>query len=154
MRTAGERRLRTELAFVWAYVKANMKIALEYRFAFWANVLSMFLNDVMWVVFWAVFFTNFPQVRGYDLRDVLTIWAVAALGFGIAVGIFGNCTRYAALVARGELDFYLLLPRPVLLHVLVSRMSMSAWGDAVFGVALYVAIVRPGPLELAAFLLV
>jgi ABC-2 type transport system permease protein len=146
--------LKTELAFVWGYVQANMRIALEYRFAFWANVLGMFLNDLMWVVFWAVFFTNFPQVRGYDLRDVLTVWAIAALGFGVAVGVFGNCTRYASMVARGELDFYLLLPRPVLLHVLISRMSISAWGDAAFGLLLYVAVVRPGPLELAAFLLV
>src|SRR6185436_4274114 len=71
-----------------------------------------------------------------------------------AVGIFGNCHRYAALVADGSLDFYLLLPRPVLLHVLVSRMSISAWGDALFGLVLYAAFVRPSPLELAAFVLV
>src|SRR4051812_39922619 len=114
----------------------------------------MFLNDLMWVGFWAIFFTRFPAVRGYDLRDVMTVWAVAALGFGVAAGIFGNCHRYAALVADGSLDFYLLLPRPVLLHVLVSRMSISAWGDAAFGLLLYVAVVRPGPLELGAFLLV
>jgi ABC-2 type transport system permease protein len=144
----------TELRFVWAYVRANMKVALEYRFAFWANVLAMFLNDLMWVAFWTVFFTRFPPIRGYDLRDVMTIWAVAAFGFGVAVGIFGNCHRYAALVAEGRLDFYLLLPRPVLLHVLVSRMSIDAWGDALFGLILYVAVVQPSPVELGAFVVV
>jgi ABC-2 type transport system permease protein len=144
----------TELRFVWAYVRANLKVALEYRFAFWGNVLAMFLNDLMWVAFWAVFFTRFPPIRGYDLRDVMTIWAVAALGFGGAVGIFGNCHRYAAQIADGSLDFYLLLPRPVLLHVLVSRMSVTAWGDALFGLLLYAAVVQPSPLELGAFVLV
>jgi ABC-2 type transport system permease protein len=144
----------TEVRFVMAYVRANLKVALEYRFAFWGNVLAMFLNDLMWVLFWAVFFTRFPALRGYDLRDVMTIWAVAALGFGVAVGIFGNCTRYAALIAEGRLDFYLLLPRPVLLHVLVSQMSISAWGDTLFGLLLYAAVVRPTPLELGAFVLV
>src|SRR5215213_9613378 len=144
----------TELRFLGAYLRANLKVALEYRFAFWGNVLAMFLNDLMWVAFWAIFFTRFPPVRGYDLRDVMTIWALAALGFGVALGIFGNCNRYAALVADGSLDFYLLLPRPVLLHVLVSRMSISAWGDALFGLILYVVVVRPGPVELGAFLLV
>src|SRR5688572_14568143 len=114
----------------------------------------MALNDLMWVVFWAIFFTRFPEVRGYDLRDVLTVWAVAALGFGVATGIFGNCTRYAPLVAEGRLDFYLLLPRPPLFHLLISHMSISAWGDALFGLALYVAVVRPGPGELVAFLVV
>jgi ABC-2 type transport system permease protein len=148
------RRLRTELLFVGAYVRANLRAAMEYRFTFWANVLSMFLNDLMWIVFWALFFTHFPAVRGYDLRDVLTIWAVAALGFGVAVGIFGNCNKYATLVAEGRLDYYLLLPRPVLLHVLVSHMSITSWGDAAFGLILYCAIVQPGPLELLAYLAV
>ena len=143
-----------ELSFLAAYFRANVKVALEYRVAFWGNVLAMALNDLMWVTFWAVFFTTFPEVRGYDLRDVLTVWAVAALGFGVATGIFGNCTRYAPLVAEGRLDFYLLLPRPPLFHLLISHMSISAWGDAIFGLVLYVAVVRPGPGELVAFLAV
>jgi len=148
------RRLRSELGFLAAYFRANLKVALEYRVAFWSNVLAMFLNDVMWVAFWAIFFTRFPQVRGYDLRDVLTIWAVAGLGFGIATGVFGNCSRYAPIVAEGRLDFYLLLPRPPLFHLLVSHMSVSAWGDVLFGLAVYVAVARPSPGELVGFLVV
>src|SRR5437016_12658343 len=100
-------RLNVELRFVLAYVRANFKATLEYRFAFWASVFSMALNDLMWIVFWSIFFTRFPAVRGYELRDVLTIWAIAALGYGVALGIFGNAWYYAALVAEGRLDFYL-----------------------------------------------
>ena len=148
------RAIRTEADFVWAYVRANFKAALEYRFAFWASVFSMVLNDLMWIAFWSIFFTRFPAVRGYDLRDVLTIWAVAAMGYGLALGVFGNCWRYATLVAEGRLDFYLLLPRPALLHVLVSYMQPSAWGDALFGLALYAAVVRPSAAELGGFLVV
>ncbi len=148
------RRLKLELRFVRAYVGANLRAALEYRFAFWASVLSMVLNDGMWIAFWTIFYARFPAVRGYELRDVLTIWAIAALGFGLSLGVFGNCWFYAQIVAEGRLDFYLLLPRPVLLHVLVSRMSPSAWGDAAFGLALYLAVARPTPAELGAFLVV
>ena len=148
------KRVSTELGFLAAYVRANLKVALEYRVAFWGNVLSMFLNDLMWLGFWAIFFTRFPEVRGYDLRDVLTIWAVAGLGFGVATGVFGNCYRYAPMVAEGRLDFYLLLPRPPLFHLLVSYMSVSAWGDVLFGLAVYVAVARPSPSELLAFVVV
>lgn len=147
------RRALVEARFLAAYVRANLKVAMEYRVAFWANVLSMLLNDLMWIAFWAIFFTRFPAVRGYDLRDVLTIWAVAGLGFGLATGIFGNCHRFAPIVAEGRLDFYLLLPRPPLFHLLVSNMSMSAWGDVIFGLAVYLTVARPSPLELGAFLL-
>jgi ABC-2 type transport system permease protein len=146
--------LRRELAFVLAYVRANLKVALEYRVAFWGNVIAMFLNDAMWVIFWTVFFTRFPALRGYDLRDVLTIWAVAALGYGIALGIFGNAIRFAPIVAEGRLDFYLALPRPPLLHLLISYMQVSAWGDLLFGVAIYLVVARPGPSELLWFVLV
>jgi ABC-2 type transport system permease protein len=49
-------------------------------------------------------------------------------------------TRLATLIAQGQLDYYLLLPRNVLLHALVSRMSISGWGDIAFGlVALGIA---------------
>jgi len=147
-------RLRVEAEFLWAYFRANLKIALEYRVAFWANVVAMLLNDLMWVTFWIFFFTRFPVVQGYDVRDILTIWAVAAFGFGIGVAIFGNCHRFAPIIAEGRLDYYLTLPRPVLLHLLVSQMSVSAWGDALFGLGLYLIVVQPSPPALAGFIAV
>ncbi|TAK21182.1 MAG: hypothetical protein EPO26_14690 [Chloroflexota bacterium] len=148
------RQVRIELSFVAAYVRANLRAALEYRVAFWGNVIAMFINDAMWVTFWIFFFDRFPAVAGYDVRDILTIWAVAAFGFGIAVGIFGNCMRFAPIVAEGRLDFYLTLPRPPLLHLLVSYMSPSAWGDAIFGIGLYALIAQPSFVELLGFLAV
>jgi ABC-2 type transport system permease protein len=45
-----------------------------------------------------------------------------------------------------------VLPKPVLLHVLVSRMSVSAWGDTLFGLGCYLALARPAPGEVALFL--
>jgi ABC-2 type transport system permease protein len=51
--------------------------------------------------------------------------------------VVGNCYSIANLVATGQLDTYLAQPKPVLLHVLVSRMSVSAIGDVLFGLILY-----------------
>jgi ABC-2 type transport system permease protein len=39
----------------------------------------------------------------------------------------------ADLIAQGRLDYYLALPRDVLLHTLASRSILSAWGDLTFG---------------------
>src|SRR5688572_2645303 len=125
------------LAFVGTYVKLNLQAALEYRASFWAQVFAMALNDAMWVTFWALFFSRFPVVRGYEFRDVVMLWSFGAFAFGIGTALFGGAWRYAALVAQGGLDFYLVLPKPVLLHVMVSRMSVSAWGDVLFGLACY-----------------
>ena len=140
------------LTFAATYVKLNLQAALEYRVSFWAQIFAMTLNDAMWVAFWALFFGRFPVVRGYEFRDVVMLWSFGAFSYGLATGIFGGSWRFAGQVTRGELDFFLVLPKPVLLHVLVSRMSVSAWGDAIFGLACYLGLARPAPGELALFL--
>jgi ABC-2 type transport system permease protein len=147
---AGARLVR----FVVAYVKANFEIALEYRAAFWAQVFGMLLNDAMWLAFWGLFFHRFQTVRGYEFRDVVMVWAVAALAFGLTTGLSGNAWRFATQIAQGGLDFYLVLPKPVLLHLAISAMDVSAWGDVLFGLSQFLLFVQPSPGRLALFMLV
>src|SRR6266487_6829265 len=73
-------RVRNYLGLVVAYTRLNLNSQLEYRGAFLSQVVAMFLNDSVWVVFWVLFFTRFPVLRGWDVNDVLTVWAIAASG--------------------------------------------------------------------------
>ena len=143
---------RGVLGFLGTYVKLNLQAALEYRVSFWAQVVAMAVNDAMWVTFWALFFSRFPVVRGYEFRDVVMLWSFGAVAFGLGTALFGGAWRYAAQVARGELDFFLVLPKPVLVHAMVSRMSVSAWGDVLFGLVCYFGLARPSWTETAVFL--
>jgi ABC-2 type transport system permease protein len=92
-------------------------------------------------------------VRNYRFEDVVTVWAVAGLAFGLGTGIFNGGWRFASQVAQGGLDFYLVLPKPVLLHVMVSSMSVSSWGDVAFGIGTYLVLVQPTPANFALYLL-
>jgi ABC-2 type transport system permease protein len=139
------------LGLVWAYVRLNFAAQLEYRGAFASQVVAMFVNDVVWVVFWGLFFTRFPVLRGWDVHDVITVWAVAAAGFGIAHAIYGNAIMLATLIAQGQIDVWMLYPRALLPHMLLGRMSATALGDALFGFAVYVAFVRPDWQHFALF---
>jgi ABC-2 type transport system permease protein len=141
------------LRFALFYLRANFQIALEYRVSFWAQIFAMVVNDAMWIFFWGLFFQRFPTVQGYGFPDVVMLWSVTALAFGLTAGLCGNAWRFGAQVAQGELDFYLVLPKPVLLHVMVSGMTVSAWGDVLFAVGMFCALVRPDPGHLALFLL-
>lgn len=38
-------------AFVGAYMKANLAMALEYRASLFSQILGMFINDILWVAF-------------------------------------------------------------------------------------------------------
>jgi ABC-2 type transport system permease protein len=105
----------------------------------------MALNNVIFLFFWWVLFTRLPTIRGWTMPMVATIFGLVALAFGLANAIFGNCLRIASIVVTGDLDYYLALPADPLLHVIVSRTHMSAWGDAISGLGIYCVLV-PGSL--------
>lgn len=133
-------------ALVLAYARFNLAAAMEYRASFIVQCLGMALNDAFLIFFWWVYFDRFDSLGGWALHDLLILWGVVATSFGIGVTVFGNCTRLATLIAQGHLDYFLPLPKNLLLHVLVSRMSLSGWGDFGFGVAaLLVAAAASGP---------
>ncbi|MBX3085815.1 MAG: ABC-2 family transporter protein [Anaerolineae bacterium] len=135
-----------------AYVRLNLAAQLEYRGAFLSQVIAMFINDGIWVIFWVVFFDRFPVLRGWTREDVITVWAITAAGFGLAFAMFGNSLWLATFITQGQLDTWLLYPRPVLPHLLVSKMLASAWGDALFGFFTYILFVHPSIVQLFMFI--
>ena len=142
--------LKNYLGLMAAYVRINLNAQLEYRGAFISEAVAMFVNDGSWVLFWVMFFHRFPALKGWNLQDVMTIWAVAAGSFGIAHALMGNGWHLPTIIVNGQLDLWMLYPRAVLPHLLLGRTMSTAWGDAAFGYAVYIALVRP---DLAHFLM-
>ena len=145
-------RLRSELVFLIAQWKANFASAMEYRAAFISQIVGMFINDVVFVAFWVIFFDRFRQIRGWGVSDMLLLMSIVALGYGLAFTFFGNTLALSRIIAQGQLDYYLALPRGVLLHVLASRMSNSALGDISFGAACFALAGRFGLPEIGLWL--
>ncbi|OXM15734.1 ABC transporter permease [Paenibacillus herberti] len=128
------------LPFLFTCWKLNLAGAMEFRLSFLMTAGMMFLNNIIWLLFWGIFFSRFPSVGGWELADIMLLWAVSAGGFGWANMLFGNFSRIAYLTAHGELDVYMTQPKPVLLNILASRMSLTAIGDFLFGLAIYVYV--------------
>jgi ABC-2 type transport system permease protein len=135
------------------YVRHNLMAAMEYRAAFLLQVFGMALNNVIFLFFWWVLFTRLPAIQGWTMPMVATIFGLVALGFGLANAIFGNCMRVASIVVTGDLDYYLALPADPLLHLIVSRTHISAWGDAISGLGIYLFLVPDSVSRLPLFLL-
>ena len=130
------------LRFVLAYLRLNLSAAVEYRAAFVTQALGMMLNDLVFIIFWGLYFARFPNVGGWSIQDVALLWAVASTSIGLSAALLGNCTRIATIIVQGQLDYYLGLPKDTLLHVLVSRSGMAGWGDVCFGLLAYVVFGR------------
>lgn len=127
-------RIKAELRFLRALTAVNLSSAMEYRASFITQIVFMFINNGIYFIFWLVFFDRFGEVRGYQVKDVYLLFGMVAFSYGIGYMFAGNTgANLAYLIAQGRLDYYLALPRHLLLHVIFSRMTVSTIGDVTFG---------------------
>lgn len=153
MSTAAERRRLRGIRLIWRYLSANLQREMGFRSSFLLNVGIIFVNEVIWLSFWSLFFTRFPNVQGWTRNDVLLLWAVTTTAFGLVYVVFGNVDRLPDLITNGQLDHYLMVPKPPLLHVLVSRTSVTAIGDVLFGISAFLLFGNPTLIRTGLFLL-
>jgi ABC-2 type transport system permease protein len=126
-----------ELKFLLAIWKTNLLSAMEYRAAFLTQAIGMMLNDFMYFIIWIIFFDRFKEVRGWGVHDMFLTYGVLASSFGLVSLFFGNAFNLSDIISKGRLDYYLSMPRPVLLHAVASRMIASGMGDFTYGFVSY-----------------
>jgi ABC-2 type transport system permease protein len=146
------KRWRSEISFILHLIKLNLASLMEYRATFLTQAIGMFLNNGIYFVFWLLFFDRFQELRGYQIQQIYLLFAIVALGWGLAFTFAGNASRVAELVAQGRLDFYLTLPRPVLPHLVFSYTNPFAMGDLTFGVIAFLFVGRYDALSILLWL--
>jgi ABC-2 type transport system permease protein len=121
------------------YTRFNLAANMEYRVSFITQVLGMALNNAAFLVFWLILYGTVSAIKGYGFSDVMFLWALMSVGYGMAAVFMGNAPFLSRTIYNGELDVYLLQPKPILLNFLASRMRVSGWGDISYGIILYAA---------------
>lgn len=139
------------IGFIATYWRANLAAHAEYRFSFVMQAASIVVSNSTWVAFWALFFQRFPEVRGWTFRDMVAMWSVAAGGVGLTNVLGAGVMLLPRLIEQGGLDLYLTHPKPVLLHVLVSRMNPFAVGDVLWAGGAFLLLYPWRPADLAVF---
>ena len=137
-------------------LRATMRGALAEAWAnrrgFWTQVLVMVVNDLVWVVFWVLFFHKVGTLRGWDSHRILLLLAVLTTSAGFVLGVFSNARRIGRLAADGDLDAVLALPVPPLAYLLVRRIETTNLGDLAFGIVLFSVAGHPTPERVAIYL--
>jgi ABC-2 type transport system permease protein len=126
-----------ELKFLLAVWKTNLLSVMEYRIPFLTQVIGMMLNDFFYFIIWIIFFQQFNEVNGWGLNDMYVTYGILASAVGLAELLFGNAFNLSEIINSGRLDYYLSLPRPVLLHTISSRMMIVGLGDLCYGYLSY-----------------
>lgn len=132
--------MRTAMAEAWSN-----------RAAFWTQVTAILLNDIVWIIFWLLFFRRVGAMRGWDRDSVLVLLAALATAAGISFGILANARRIGWFAADGDLDAALSLPVSTLAYLLVRRVEPVHLGDIGFGVVLFAVMGEPTPARVLTF---
>lgn len=122
------------------------------RAALVSQMSIMVLNDIVWVVFWVLFFRRVGSVRGWDSDRIVLLLSVLTTAGGIALGVLANARRVGNLAVDGDLDSVLALPVPPLAHLLLRRIEAVNVGDLLFGLVLFFSLGRPTVARTAVFL--
>lgn len=139
------RRRRRSARVLLSVMRAGVSEAWSNRRSFWFQVSVMILNDLVWVMFWVLFFRKVGEVRGWRTDEVLLLFSILATVAGISMGLLANARKLGQLVADGELDAVLTLPVDPLAYLLVRRSDTALLGDLLFGPALFVLAANPTP---------
>jgi ABC-2 type transport system permease protein len=108
-----------------------------------AQMAVMAINDLVWVIFWVLFFHRVGSLHGWNAHKILLLLAVLTTGAGAALGLLANARRVGTLAVEGGLDAVLTLPVPPLAYVLVRRVEPVHLGDMVFGIVLFAVAGTP-----------
>lgn len=133
--------VKQHLRLLGRYFSFNLQSAMEYRVNFLIQSFGMVLNNMAFIFFWWVIFHQLNnQVGGYSFQQMMSVWAIGSAGFGVSQILFGNSMRLTRLIVDGQLDTYMLQPKNILWNILISRTSIPAWGDLLFGMILFFVV--------------
>jgi len=115
------KKIRGAIRLALAYFRFNLSAGMAYRGAFLVQVFGMALNNSAFIVFWVILYERIGgSIAGYRLTDVMFLWSLVAAGFGIGVVLFGNAHYVSRIIYQGDLDVYLLQPKPLRAHAKIT----------------------------------
>ena len=130
------------LYLTYKFVVVGIKSAWEYKISFFVTIFSMFVNDILLIGIWIIFFAKFKTVNGWTFENTQILFANLLLGFSIAITFFSGVMKMAERISKGKIDTYLTQPKSVLFRMLTDDFQLSVFGDLLLGfvILFYVSI--------------
>jgi len=122
-------------------ILCNLKSAFEYRKSFVIQTVFMMVNNCFFLIFWSVVFDiNGKNINGIEMKDILYLWSIPTISYGIAHFFFGGINELSNKIITGGLDQYLTQPKSIFFGVITSKNDFSAFGDLAYGILLAIIV--------------
>ena len=87
---------------------------------------------------WWIFFRQFDNIAGWQLKDMAASMAILSGAFGIASVCFGGVKNLGRIILNGDLDPFMTQPKNLLLHLACSKSLSKGWGHLMTAVILLI----------------
>lgn len=124
--------VKNNIKLIFSYFALNLKKEWQYKQSFFMQILMMILNDLFFIIQWAIIFNIVDNIGGYGFSEVMMLWGIAAGGYGVSHAFFGGAWNIKDMIYDGKLDVFLSQPKNVLINVCCSSTSISAIGDILY----------------------
>ena len=132
---------------------AAIRASFSDRANFAIQVSGMFINNVVFLGLWWLFFAGFRTVGGWGLPDLALLMGLTMTVVGLCGVFLGGYRDMAAAILRGEMETLLTQPRGILGRMLARESMATAWGDVIGGILVLALGARLAPAQVAPVLL-
>ena len=134
-------------------IKKNFKNEKELKSSFIISVVGMAINNIAFIVLWYYFGKTVGEINGWQPMDIFGLYGISNTSYGIVSSIFSGMFDIPIYISNGNFDKFLLTPKNILLKVSTSKLSVSSFGDLLFGVVCFIIFVIWSKLTLIQILL-
>jgi len=130
-----------QIPYIKAVLRANTAEAMSAGIASYIPAIFMFLQNILFLMIWVLFFKYAESLNGWTLREMMVLIAVVCTAFGLTSFLCGGGYILNQIIDSGELDKYLCRPGSVLISAVFSNARVQGTGDMLTGFAImcYVA---------------
>jgi ABC-type uncharacterized transport system permease subunit len=107
------------------------KEQLEYRRNFFFGIITMVINDAVFLVVFAIFLSYFTGT-GLTFGTFLLIHSLGAFYYAIINGVFANLGGLSEIIEEGKMDYYLSFPAAPLSFLATKSIKVHNLGDILF----------------------
>ncbi len=117
------------------YLKLNLESWMEYRLDFIIGLTSMFLSDMVSLVFFWVIFQNIPEINGWSFSQLIFLVGFLNTVIGFWHTFFWGISsrRVDRYIRDGDLDRVLVMPVNTFVDLIINNFDVDGIGDIAAG---------------------
>jgi ABC-2 type transport system permease protein len=120
----------------WRSLVAQIRAITEYPADFWVMASAGVMWNVLQFAFLTVLFAAVPDVAGWRYHEMLMLSGLLTVAAGSTALLCDGVWSTGTYVLKGEIDYRITRPAPVVVQVATSHIGMQGFGEVGFGLVM------------------